>query len=293
MVNFSANGWVSSPQTGSKGQVRCKGKLLTTSCDGTCEGACELAAGATCTGECQGSCQLDGRQTCDGECLGDVNHEGSCVGECKLDAGAKCYGECKGSCKLSAGTKCDGICKGECTYDLGKATCAGELTCESAGDAPLACTGICQGDLVPPAVVAECEASVKAQTKFDATCAPPFLDVAYRLNDEWLGDVDAEDKLELEAQLHGFVTAFRRLQAAHAKLELVASAGAELLTSLDGAIQGTSDALVDGKEPLLKFSAVCAVAALPETKALLSDGAADLVASMQAAATVTSALGYK
>jgi hypothetical protein len=274
------------------GEVKCRGEFPSAQCEGTCEGACELAPGAKCDGECQGPCELDGSAACDGECAGDTDEAGNCAGTCKLNPGAKCAGECKGSCELGAGASCTGICKGECTYDPGGANCDGELTCEAAADSAVECNGTCKGEILPPRLVAECEASVKAHAAFEATCSPPSLDVDYKVNPDWAAETDADAKLEFEAQLRGFVRAFAKLQAKTARLELVMSAGADLVASLDGATKGAARALAESEEAwTLKVAAVCTVAALPEAKTMLTDAAATAKATADAAFKVTTAVG--
>lgn len=271
------------------GELRCIGPSQ--KCKGSCEGACELVSGAECMGVCSGICELDGTIACDGECTGERDADGNCTGECQLSPGAKCEGECKGSCELSAGASCEGLCHGECTYDPGAGSCDGELVCLPAAGAFVECNGTCTGDVRPPSVVAECEASAKADARFDATCAAPSVDVDYRLDPVWAAEADAPVKLAFEAQLHAFVQAFARLQARGAKLKLVGSAAADLLASGDGAVKGALWQIADGDdESYVRLGAVCAAAALPETKALLTSAAERVLAAFEAVRVVTTAV---
>ncbi len=273
-----------------EGEVKCTGKAPSFACSGSCEGSCELNAGAKCEGTCSGACELDGTVACDGECQG-TEEGGNCTGECKLNAGAKCQGECKGSCELSGSATCDGQCKGTCTYEPGSASCDGELTCEASASAMVECKGECKGEVVPPSVEAECEASVKAEANFEAECSPPSLAVDYQLNAEWSAEADADAKLEFEAQLQGFVKAFGKLQAKGAKLRLVADAGGELIGAADGAVKGVVEGLEGSGSLRVKMGAVCAIAALGDTKTLLSNAGSSVSASAEAVGTVTAAVG--
>lgn len=274
------------------GEVKCTGTAPSFACDGECQGTCQLEVAGKCEGTCSGTCTLDGTAKCDGECQGDTDDGGNCNGECKLNAGAKCEGSCSGSCELNAAAKCEGQCKGSCSYSPGEASCEGELTCEAKAEAMVECKGECKGEVQPPKVKAECEASVKAQANFDAECSPPSLDVDYKLAASLQGEANVDARLEFEAQMQAFVKVFGKLQAKSAKLDLLTSAGTELLASADGAVKGVVTALSKDDSSLkLKLGAVCAVDALGEAKSLISGASESVSGSVAAAGKITAAVG--
>lgn len=273
------------------GEVKCTGKAPSFECKGECQGTCDLRAGGSCEGTCSGSCNLEVAGKCDGECKGSTDGNGNCQGECQLNAGAKCEGTCKGSCELDVAAECSGQCKGSCTYEPGSASCDGELTCEASANAKVECQGECKGEVVPPKVKAECEASVQAQANFDAECSPPSLAVDYELSADLQGEANASARLAFEAQIQGFVKAFGKLQAKGAKLELVTKAGADLVASASGAVEGVVDNLSGSADLSVKMGAVCAVGALGEVKSLLGDASSSVSASASAVGKVSTAVG--
>jgi hypothetical protein len=275
-----------------EGEVKCTGTAPSFACEGTCEGSCELEAGAKCEGTCKGSCELDGSAACDGECQGDTDEGGNCTGECKLNAGAKCEGECKGSCELSAGATCTGQCKGECTYDPGEAKCNGRVSCTPpSANASVKCNGECKGEVQPPEVSAECEASVKAEAEMSAECTPPSVKLDYDLKADFSfeGGADASAKAVFAAKLEAFGKAYGKLLAQGQKIEGILRASGNL-----GDAAG--DAIVDAGEKASGDFAVtfklglCLPDAITAATGKLSASAGKLEASASAVAKITGAI---
>jgi hypothetical protein len=275
------------------GEVTCTGTAPSFNCEGTCEGSCELNAGAVCEGECRGTCELDGSAACDGECQGDTDNGGNCTGECKLNAGAKCEGECKGSCELSGSASCDGACKGECTYNPGNATCSGEVTCKpGSANATVMCNGECKGEVEPPMVEVECEATVKAEAEMSAECTPPRVALDYELitDFEFEGAAGVDAKAAFGAKLQAFGEAYGKLLAQAQKIEVIlrasgnlGEAGVDAIT--DAAGEASGDFAVTFK------LASCLPKALSDVSGKLSASANKLEARASAIGKVTASIG--
>lgn len=276
-----------------EGELKCTGTAPSFNCEGSCEGSCELNAGAKCEGECRGTCELDGSAACDGECQGSTDGEGNCTGECKLNAGAKCEGECKGSCELSGSASCDGACKGECTYDPGNAECSGRVSCTPGeANATVMCNGECKGEVEPPAVKAECEASVKAEAEMSAECTPPNITLDYDLKAdfEFEGGADASAKAAFGAKLQAFGEAYGELLAQAQKIEGILRAAGGLGAAAEGAVKGAVENASGDFVVTFKLG-FCALPAIEVAADKLSGAAGKLEASGSAIGKVTASVG--
>lgn len=248
-------------------------------CEGSCQGSCtaELKAKAECKGVCRGSC--------DGTCDAYVkNAQGNA--ECS----GKCSGMCQGSCEaeFAASAKCEGTCNGECTVTNPSAGCKGAVRakCTGKASASVMCDGHCDGDFTPPSAKVECEAAAKADAKINVQCTPPRVSVVYKLK----AGVDAVAQAKFEAALKTLVSVrLPALKASLAKADSVGKAGADLVSSASGALDGAFKAAAKGSVRV-QFGLGCAVAELPKVKTVVDKSTNDLKAQIDAAAKVTSML---
>lgn len=275
-------------------ELKCTGTAPSFACEGTCQGSCEVAAGAACEGECKGSCEVDAAADCDGEFTAGTGQGANGSGTCELRAGAKCSGSCKGTCELSAGGTCEGECKGECTYTPPSGECTGgaKASCEASANASVQCSGECKGDVEPPAVKAECEASVKAEADFKAECTPPQIAVSYNLSADFEANGSVDAKAEFAARIEAFGKAYAKLLAKGAKLELVANAGAGIAAAAQVAITDGLNAVAESDASLVaKFQAVCAVGELGAAGDMITSATGKVSASVEAVGSITTAVG--
>lgn len=152
--------------TGGKAKVECEPGKLSGKCEATCEGSCDVQAGAKCEGTCWGSCDAQMKGSCSGKCNGKCDGKdskgASCAGACegKCEGGnvqGECKGKCGGECKLKASAKCDGTCSGKCSAEFKEPKCTGEIT--------------------PPKVSADCKAHCDASVSAKMECTPAQVGV--------------------------------------------------------------------------------------------------------------------
>jgi hypothetical protein len=283
-----------------------------------CEGSCEVEASAdvqcsagadlkctvtapsvACTGECKGSCEVEltAAASCEGTC------KGSCSGECSAyvknaEGEAECNGSCDGSCEgsceaeLAVAAECSGECKGECTVTNPEAGCEGGIKaeCEAEAGAMVECSGRCEGNFEPPSAKAECEASAKAEAKLNVECTPPRLAINYQLRAGANVDVDAQARFV--AALENLEVRLPALLAATGKARLVGEAGIQLAADAQGAVKTAVDTAVGGEANIrAQIGLGCALLALDDVEAALSESTSKLQGSVTAAASITGALG--
>lgn len=170
--------------TGGKAKVECEPGKLSGKCDATCEGSCDVQAGAKCDGTCSGSCDAEIKGTCSGKCNGKCDGKDSkgaaCSGTCegKCEGGTvhgECKGKCGGECKLKASAKCEGTCTGKCSAEFKEPKCTGEIT--------------------PPKVSADCKAHCDANVSAKMECTPAQVGITAT------GAADAKAFEQLKAAL--------------------------------------------------------------------------------------------
>ncbi|MCL2724948.1 MAG: hypothetical protein FWD69_10985 [Polyangiaceae bacterium] len=116
-------------------KIECEPGKLSGRCDATCEGSCDVEAGAKCDGTCSGRCDADVKGTCSGKCTGKCDGKdskgaacaGTCSGKCDGTIQATCSGKCSGDCKIKAQAKCEGTCSGKCSAEFKEPKCTGEV----------------------------------------------------------------------------------------------------------------------------------------------------------------------
>jgi hypothetical protein len=288
-----------------KASVQCKGSCeldanAEVKCDASAELQCEVTAPSVeCKGECSGTCEvtLDAAAKCEGTC------NGTCEGNCSAfsdkegtQCAGSCDGMCKGSCKavVEGSASCSGKCEGSCKTTAGDAKCeaGARASCKAKGDVMASCQGRCDGEFEPPKAKAECEASAKAEAKINVECTPPRVELSYNFK----ASVDASAKAKFEAGLKNLEVRLPALLASIKKANLVADAGEGLAVDAKGAVKGAVDAA--GKAAAsgdLKavFGLKCAAGQLDDVEMALSDSSGALTDSLNAAGSVTSALGMK
>ncbi|MEM7159063.1 MAG: hypothetical protein AAF799_39870 [Myxococcota bacterium] len=232
--------------------AQCDAEVNAGEVSATCEGRCEIEAGAevSCEGEatlmCSGTApSFDCTGTCSGECVASLTAsascEGTCRGSCTVDGNTQegfdgvCNGMCEGECAvdMSAGGSCDFQCQGNCDYVAPEAGCeaGASASCEASASGSVECEGSCEGTVVPPSVSAECEATVDAKASASVECTPPTLAFEY----EWAAGVsgDATAQAEFRAWLENFRIHFGAILAARAKADIVVDSALGLITSAD------------------------------------------------------------
>jgi hypothetical protein len=276
--------------------VKCEGSCTaeasaTVACDASATVSCTGTAPAlTCSGTCKGDCELKATAKCDGTC------NGTCTGTCSVKDAAgncagSCSGTCQGNCKLDAAGTCGGSCKGECTYTppSGKCDATAEAHCEAKAGASVDCKGSCSGNVTPPKAKAECEASAKADASVSAECKPPALNVSFQLTAAIAADATAS--ANFQAWLEGFKGHVSAILAFKAKLNGVATAGAGIASTAEGAIKGSVSGLVASPNIRVAFGINCALAELPKAVALVTAAGTKLKASGTAAVDVLGSVG--
>jgi hypothetical protein len=170
--------------SGGKVDVQCEPGKLSGKCDASCEGTCDVQAGAKCEGTCSGSCDAEIKGSCSGKCNGKCDGKDSkgaaCAGTCegKCEGGtvkAECKGKCGGECKLKASAKCEGTCTGKCTAEFKEPKCTGEVK--------------------PPQMSADCQAHCDANVQAKADCKPAQVGLTVT------GAADAQMAAKLKATL--------------------------------------------------------------------------------------------
>ena len=172
--------------SGGKAKVECEPGKLSGKCDASCEGSCDVQAGAKCEGTCSGTCDAEIKGSCSGTCNGKCegkDSKGACAGNCegKCEGGkvqAECKGKCGGECKLKASAKCEGTCSGKCTAEFKEPKCTGEV--------------------IPPKMSADCKAHCDASISAKAECTP--AQVGLTASGE--ADVKAFETLKLTLEKH-------------------------------------------------------------------------------------------
>jgi hypothetical protein len=289
-----------------KAMVECKGSCTA---EASAEASCDANADVVCTftppdlkceGGCQGTCsaKLEAAASCSGTC------KGSCSGNCsayvknaegQAECSGSCQGECTGSCEteLAAEASCEGECKGQCTLKNPTGGCMANASvkCEAKANASVMCDGKCEGEFEPPMAKAECQASAKADAKVNVQCTPPRVAVSYKLRAVATADLAAQAKFE--AALKTFASV--RLPALLAEVKragIVVDAGAGLVTSATGLVDGFADAALDADLSVkAKFGLTCAAAELPNVEGIITKSSASLKASIEAAGKLTAAVG--
>ncbi len=272
-----------------EGELKCTGTAPSFACEGTCEGSCELEAGAKCEGECKGTCTVETEAECDGEFHASTEDGASGGGTCSVRAGAKCEGTCSGSCELTGGLECQGKCKGECTYTAPMAECNGQASCTASGNASVKCEGECKGEVTPPEVSAQCEATAKAEAEFSAECTPPRLDVSYELKADLMGDADFQ--AEFGAKVDAFARAYGELVAKVANLKGIATAAADLPKAAVEAVTGAVPELKANADLKAGFKLGCALAELPEAGKKATAALGKVKGSIETAGKLTAVVG--
>jgi hypothetical protein len=251
--------------------LKCTVTAPSIQCMGECKGSCEvmLTAAASCSGTCKGSCS--------GNCSAYASSQTGAGGECA----GKCDGMCQGSCEaeLAAGAQCMGSCKGECTMTNPSGGCEGGIraSCEAQAGAMVMCDGRCEGNIEPPSASAECEASVKAEAKMNVQCTPPRLAIDYELR-----AVTAAIE-NLKVRLPALLVSIKRAN-------LAVEAGAELGGAAQAAIMGAFTAAGEGNARVF-IGLACAVNQIGAVGTAVTDGTAQLQASITAAGDLTTGLG--
>lgn len=296
-------------------QVVCTGTAPALRCSGSCQGECTFAANATCEGKCMGGCMgactvnangmcsgtCNGK--CDGTCMGDTDSGagcsgtcmGNCEGSCQIDGsvmcGGSCDAQCTGECMADVGGQCSGSCEGECEYTPPSAMCSAgaSVTCKAEVMAGAMCSGKCDGEVQPPSAKAECQASAKAEAEAKVECTPPRLDVNYQFAASVAGNATAE--AEFRAWLEGFKANLSVLLSLRAKANAVVNAGASLAGAAEGAVTGALTALQGDANLKTKIGAGCAVTALGDVGTAIDGATANLMGSVDVAASVFAAVG--
>lgn len=195
--------------------VRCQEGRLSGRCDGMCTGSCRVEGTVACEARCDGTCTGSCSGTCAGEC------DGSCTA---TDAEGRCAGQCEGTCSGSCSATCSGTCQGGCVADV-EAACSG--TCTGSCDVDFIAPR-CEGDVMVEADV-DCRAACEARVSASARCTEPSVAVYFA------GDVDPAALERLRVLIASLERNFPRLYALEAQLALVATSGAELVSSFDRA----------------------------------------------------------
>jgi hypothetical protein len=164
-------------------KMECEPGKLSGQCEASCEGSCDVQAGAACNGECRGTCDAEIKGSCSGTCNGKCDGKAgkaACAGVCegKCEGGsvtATCKGKCGGSCKMTASAKCEGTCSGKCSAEFKAPKCTGQVT--------------------PPKMSAECKAHCDTQMSAKAECTPAQVGVVFD------GKVDAKVSAQLKGAL--------------------------------------------------------------------------------------------
>jgi hypothetical protein len=207
--------------SGGKAKVECQPGKLSGRCDASCEGSCDVEAGAKCEGTCSGTCDADMKGTCSGTCEGKCDGKdakgatctGTCEGKCQGgQVHAECKGKCQGDCKLKASAKCEGTCTGHCSTEFKAPKCSGEVT--------------------PPKISADCKAHCDANASAKADCTPAQVSVSIT------GGVDlkAAEPLKLTLQKNLPLV----LKVAVGMGERAGAAAAEVHSVVEGAVSAVS-----------------------------------------------------
>ncbi|MCL2777491.1 MAG: hypothetical protein FWD73_05765 [Polyangiaceae bacterium] len=140
-------------------KVDCEPGKLSGRCDASCEGSCDVEAGAKCDGTCSGSCDAEVKGTCSGTCNGKCDGKaakgacaGTCEGKCEGNVQGTCKGKCGGECKAKASAKCEGTCTGKCSAEFKEPKCTGEIT--------------------PPHMSVDCKAQCDTEVSAKLVCTP-------------------------------------------------------------------------------------------------------------------------
>lgn len=151
--------------SGGKAKIECEPGKASGKCDASCEGSCDVQAGAKCDGTCSGSCDAEVKGSCSGTCNGKCDGKagnGACAGNCegKCEGGTvkgECKGKCGGECKLKASAKCEGTCTGKCSVEFKEPKCTGEVK--------------------PPEMSADCKAHCDTNVSAKMECTPAQVGV--------------------------------------------------------------------------------------------------------------------
>jgi hypothetical protein len=231
----------------------CRGLLDGEGCGGSCTGACqfELAMPAACAGTCIGSCDADcpgGAEDCNGPC------SGSCTGACRVpSAGDACAGECTGLCD-------DGALGGI-------PTCGAPLVpyCSTGDMSALACPGDCFGAPQLDAGSLVCRASALAAARAFPRCEPALVQLSFGFRPAVAPAAQARFAAAVDA-LNAPLVALFELRA---RLDLLATAAAELLASLDDELAPRLEERLAGEPG--GFGLACAETELPRIRSWLEE----------------------
>jgi hypothetical protein len=156
------------------------------------------------------------------------------------------------------------------------------------------CEGECRGEVTPPEVMAECEATAKAEADLNAECSPPSIGLDYQLSADaeatFSGDADAQ--VAFEARIQAFASAYAKLLAKGAKIQLIVESGGALgeagvnaVGELVGNIVLSADA-----DAQARIDAICAVGEVEVAGMALVAAGDSLTASAQGIASITGAI---
>lgn len=264
------------------GTLECEGTAPNFQCEGSCTGSCQLEVAAECSGSCNGQC--------DGECSACAGGNCDTMGGVTANCAGSCSGMCQGECKLEAGGSCGGRCEGSCKYTPAMASCEAGATakCDVSAMAEAKCEGKCEGSVTPPMVKAECQAQVEAKAEARIECRPPSLSIGFQFK----AGLDADGQARFKAFLEMFKGRFSAMLAVKAKLDIVAKAAGNLVTSASGAVKGAVDTALEGDLDLKATIGLgCALDALGEVSGVLQASTGELTASANAFVEIGGVVG--
>lgn len=268
--------------------VECSGACL-----GACAGACSTQStqlcmadvdGQTCEGICDGTCELAAPGACDGICVG------SCSGTCTETDESGCIGECEGSCEGTCTPRqartCGGSCTGTCLAEEAGG-CSGDTYCDSVcvGE----CKGACSGTVVPAAGVSPCEHSAHCKPQAGALslahlhCTATALRHAFEYTGAAASEAQFTTKIAtVVAELQAAEDSFNLLSAlitgeVHGEVVYEAPPVAELVTGLQGIVDA-------GFSTVPEDRLACVVPALEQAVQTLSELTANSSTVLQAQA---------
>jgi len=230
----------------------CRGIVVDESCDGMCAGACEieLDSPAVCAGTCDGSC--------DGACLDDGS--GGCAGPCA--------GLCTGTCRALNNGVCAGMCTGLCDAPSeDEPACDAPLHAYCTAETPAAVR--CNGDCVGQAAVGSgeplCQTNALAIGRITPRCEAPLIQLAFG----FAQGLPAAQQSALAEAVDALNAPIASLITEGNRLDLLASATADLIAAAEGEVQ---DRLDSEFEDMPKDAGlICAEARLPESNSWLEE----------------------
>jgi hypothetical protein len=140
---------------------------------------------------------------------------------------------------------------------------------------------------------AECDASVKAEASLKAECTPPSVKLAYSLAANGSASANATAQAEFDARMKAFASAYGKLVAQGAKLDLVLKAGQGISTAATGAITTGIKNFAKGSGGIAaKFQVACLLTdgALDEASGKITASVTKVEGSISAVADITTAV---